>query len=492
MRGGRSGDAVEYLSRAQALKPFDAAIATDLGLVLRAAGDLEGAERALKAAVAAKPESSEALMVLGAIAMGQGRAFDAAAYFRWVVDVQPQSVPALINLGAALNVTGEFGEAEAVLTRAVMLQPTLADAHHNLGNANLGLARFDRARAAFKSAVILRPNDGRLIHYLGAMQLRLGEFAEGWMRYEQRFYEEGIGERTFKKRYPVPPAYWEGEELKGRRIVVWREQGLGDEIMAAGMLNDLLARGGECILICDGRMQQVHRRSFSGLRVERFGSVTDFKTLGCDFQIALGSLGRFFRRDFGSFPRHAGYLKADAGKVERLRRRYAGLAGGRRIVGVSWRSKNDKIGEAKSADLSDWAEVLGTPGVWFVNLQYGDCRGDLAAVKEKLGVEVYQDETIDTAGDLEDFFAQVAALDLVISTSNTTVHVAGSLNVPAWVLLPRGGGSLWYWFLERGDSPWYPSVKLYRQTGERRAGEAWWREVVPRVGSDLKAWAGHG
>ena len=127
-------------------------------------------------------------------------------------------------------------------------------------------------------------------------------------------------------------------------------------------------------------------------------------------------------------------------------------------------------------------------------------------MKQALGVEIYQDPEIDPMGDLDDFFAQVAALDLVISTSNTTVHVAGSQNIPCWVLLPWGRGALWYWFLERSDSPWYPSVRLYRQPRPEGGPEGskmpdppggpWWTEAAARVGADLKAWvdsavAGH-
>jgi hypothetical protein len=165
------------------------------------------------------------------------------------------------------------------------------------------------------------------------------------------------------------------------------------------------------------------------------------------------------------------------------------MAGGRRIVGLSWRSKNESIGRAKSADLKEWGPVLQTAGVWFINLQYGDVTEDLAEAKKCLGVDVFNDPEIDSSGDLDDFFAQVAALDLVISTSNTTVHVAGSLNVPTWLLLPRGGAALWYWFLKRSDSPWYPSVRIYRQAGPRTVDVAWWVDPVMRAGADLAAWA---
>src|SRR4029077_1084217 len=127
------------------------------------------------------------------------------------------------------------------------------------------------------------------------------------------------------------------------------------------------------------------------------------------------------------------------------------LANGRRIVGVSWRSKNEKFGALKSTELMDWAQILRVPDTFFVNLQYGECREDLEKVREQLGVEIYQDLEVDAMGDLDDFFAQVSAMDLVISTASTTVHVSGSINIATWLILPRGPAALWYWFRGRDD-----------------------------------------
>jgi hypothetical protein len=124
----------------------------------------------------------------------------------------------------------------------------------------------------------------------------------------------------------------------------------------------------------------------------------------------------------------------------------------------------------------------------FVNLQYGDCAAEIAAAKRAFGVDILDDPEIDPLASLEDFFAQVAAMDLVVSTSNTTVHVAGALNIPTWLLIPRGEGALWYWFMDRSDSPWYPSVRIFREpelTDER----LWPREVVKKVGEALEPWS---
>jgi hypothetical protein len=130
---------------------------------------------------------------------------------------------------------------------------------------------------------------------------------------------------------------------------------------------------------------------------------------------------------------------------------------------------------------------LQTPGILFVNLQYGDCSRELAQAKKELGVDIFHDREVDPLKDMDAFFAQVAAMDLVVTTSNTTAHVAGTLDKPVWVLLPPTFGLLWYWFLKREDSPWYPSARLFRAPRLNLA-ESWWNSVVPNVASALRDW----
>ena len=319
--------------------------------------------------------------------------------------------------------------------------------------------------------------------------MSLGQLSEGWSQYEYRFDapDENLPRR------PSPPAYWEGEDLIGKSVVVWTEQGLGDEVLHASILPEVIERAGRCTIECSKRMVPVFARSFPSATVVGY-KASDIPATSAgnfDYQIPLASLGRHFRPDFASFPHHDGYLKADADKVAALRARYEALAKGRRIVGLSWRSKNERAGEAKSMTLSELAPILQVPGVLFVNLQYGDCTEELADVREQFGIEVVQDAAVDPLADMDMFFAQVAAMDLVLSTSNTTAHVAGAQNIPVWVLLPHGSkGLIWYWFLRRDDSPWYPAARLIRADHKLEEGQARWLDLTERTAADLSRWAG--
>jgi ADP-heptose:LPS heptosyltransferase len=134
--------------------------------------------------------------------------------------------------------------------------------------------------------------------------------------------------------------------------------------------------------------------------------------------------------------------------------------------------------------LDLWDDILRVPGITFVSLQYGPHSTDIEAARKRTGANIVIDSTIDSSGDLDGFAAQVAAMDLVISVSNTTVHMAGALARPVWVLTPTGPGAHWYWFRERADSPWYPAARLFRQ--DTRGS---WEEPVAAVTRELQQWA---
>ena len=183
-----------------------------------------------------------------------------------------------------------------------------------------------------------------------------------------------------------------------------------------------------------------------------------------DLQCPMGALGHHLRPNMEAFPTRASYLRADPDLITRLRTRYAPTNGGPRI-GISWRSGNRNNGTERSVPLSAWKPALERAGGQIVSLQYGEVGREVAAFREAADVDVVMDGEVDPTKDLDAFAAQIAAVDLVISVDNTTVHFAGALGIPTHVLLPLA--SDWRWFQDRSDSPWYPSIKLHRQNRPR-------------------------
>ena len=442
-------EAVESARRAIALNSENADVQCNLGLALTGLGDHQGALAAYKDYLRIKPKDPRAHAAVGNAYLALDQVDAAVNAWEDALAIDPCYTQAMIGIAEALSVKGWFSGSRALL----------------------------------ENALALAPDDPNVQKRLGLFLVQLGDLARGWTLQDKgRFLTEK--ERVIRR--PEPPPYWTGEDLRGKRILIWTEQGPGDEILHISMIPDLVARGATCTIECSKRLVPVFARSFTGVRVFGYktSKVAVTNASDFDYQIAVASLGGFFRRDFSAFPRHHGYLRADADQTARFRKAYEQRANGRRIVGISWRSAGRQ--RVKSTDLLNLAPILQTSDVWFVNLQYGDCREDIAAVREKLGVEIFNDDSVDSLKDLDTFFAQVAAMDLVISSSNTTVHVAGSQNIPVWMLLHHGRGAPYYWFVGRDDSPWYPSARIFRSLTADM--EVWEIEPAQRIAAALSTW----
>ncbi len=489
----RAPDALHVLAMAQdRLGESDAAIAT------------------LRQALAQRRDFPEAAADLANLLLGRDRAGEAAEVARKALRAKPDDLPLLNALGLALRRLLRFPEAAQVLERAVARYPNLREARHNLANVyrhldrdedaervwraviaehadfaeaihDLGalmkdLGRFEEAELLFRRALALRPDYDAAAKALGILLLARNRLHEGWGPYERRL--------TPAARRLRPEPDWDGSPLDGRTLLIWGEQGIGDQVLFASLLPILLERESKIRLAVESRLIALMRRSFPTLEVvlRQDGVVQG------DVQCAISSLG--MRLDIGPehLPAATNYLKADPVRQAELRRRY----GEGFLVGLSWHSKNADFGHRKSAALSDLAPILSVPGLTFVNLQYGADAEDLAGAARR-GTPVIDDSAIDPLHDLDGFAAQVAAMDLVVSVSNSTVHFAGALGIPCWVMLPAGLGLLWYWGHADAKCPWYPSIRIFRQGKTSgwsepiaaMAGELARRNTTPDAGQEM-------
>jgi hypothetical protein len=464
------------------LKPGWLEALSNMGESLRLSGsNFDEAVAVQRQALAQAPNDPGVRALLGNALLGAKRFEEAEEVFRALIDEDPTALLPHINLGNVYREMGRAHDAIDMFEKALSLAPS---AHE--GYANIGAVFAERgwSTAAFilhKKALSYQDLPAKAHLNFGILALSLGHFDEAWKEYEYRFDspDEHIPRRS------TPPAYWAGESLDNKSILVWTEQGIGDEVIYSSMIPDLIARAQRCAIACSHRMTPVFTRSFPTCQILTFkvSAVELGPQNTFDYQIAAASLGKYFRTSFKSFANAAPYLKADAAKSAILRERYRNLAPGKKIIGISWRGGGTS-GKEKSAVLRDFAPLLNTPETFFVNLQYGDCRAEIASVRAETGIEIFEDAEVDPLQDIDTFFAQVAAMDLVITTSNSTAHVAGSIGAPTWVLLPLGKGTLGYWFQRRTDSPWYPSVRLIRQQ-KRETDRPWWTPLVAEAAQML-------
>jgi hypothetical protein len=360
----------------------------------------------------------------------------------------------------------------ACYEHALALQPNYAVAQYNLGCAQHALGNVDEALVRYSRALALQPDYVDAGFRESLAQLLKGDFTSGWRNYEKRWQSKD--HHTSMRGNPQP--LWTGKKLGSGRLLIWGEQGVGDEIMFAGLMPDAIRTGNRCLLDCDPRLQPLFARSFPGIEVLS-GHVSEHDGAQLDIAAHLpsGSLPSLFRASKAAFAATTSpYLIADPAERDRFRARYAD---GRKLVGLAWFTKNQKTGRNRSIDLSLLAPLFARSDIRWVSLQYGD-HDALQNQAAAASAPILIDRSVDQFADIDVFAAQIAALDMVITIDNSTAHLAGALGVPAWVLLPFARD--WRWLRARQDSPWYPTLRLFRQP---EPGD--WQSVVQEVCSAL-------
>lgn len=447
---------------------------------------LEEAADSLVLATHFRPDLAEAHYHLGVIAAAQGRAEEAESSLRRAIAREPLHAKAQNALGTLLSQRGDVEEAVSCFYRAITARPELAQAHSNLGSLLITeLDQFEEGADHISTAYRLAPdapdvkcNWAMLLHYRGQYQtalarwneaiesgaltneakarldralalLLLGDFRAGWEGYEKRLEADSRAARDFG----LPR--WQGEPLADKSILVYAEQGLGDEIMFASCLPDVIGAAGRVVVECSDRLEPIFRRSFPAAMVHggKKGDSTGW-VAECgppDYQVPIGSLPRQFRPSRDSFPGAYPYLQADAQQVEdwrgRLRQEGNGPA-----IGISWRGGTPGTrSQVRSLPPELLARIVRPDFTW-VSLQHG-----ADGMQAPAGLRVYPGVT----RDLDALAALMGALDLIVSVDNTNVHLAGALGRPVWVLLSR---SPEWRYGTRGDAmPWYPSARLFRR-----------------------------
>jgi tetratricopeptide (TPR) repeat protein len=467
---GRHQEAAESLLRAIERAPDFALAHCNHGQVLIALKRYDEAVASLDRTIALAPNYADAHNNR-AVALDQlGRQAEALASVDRALTIEPGHRAALVTRAVILRKLGRAEEALATCDRALALLADDPKALTVRGDALVDLERFEQALANFDRLIARDPSAAPKWNK-SFICLGLGRLAEGWALYENRWVAAaGLVPRSYTQ------PRWNGEQVDDT-LLVWGEQGLGDEILHASMIPDLKTRIRSVTLEVEPRLVPLFARSFPGVTVVPLSPALHAGPFAA--QVPLGDLGRHLRVDWQAFPkREQGYLLADTGRTHELRQR---LDDGRTIVGLSWVSKAPIGGARKSARLSDFASLLRSPGYRFVDLQYGDTQIERDALERELGVRVERLSDIDNTNDLDGLAALMCACDAIVTVSNTTAHLAGALGRPTWVMVPHGHARIWYWFRDRSDSPWYPRVRVRRQ----RRGQSW-SELIADVTADMR------
>jgi tetratricopeptide (TPR) repeat protein len=445
---GRPAEALESCERALSKRPDSPAAHVNRAIALhslkRYAAALESSERAIEL----HPEFADAHVCRGAALLELRRVEEALGSADRAIELQRDNA-SIHNLRAlCLLDSGRHDEAIIGCERALVLHPTLADAHNTLGLALSSSMSFELANDSFDRAIALQPERSEPYFNKGVNLLLTGEFTAGWELYEKRLSAQSDANTRGRG------AIWDGRaDIAGKTIFVHAEQGLGDTLQFCRYAPLLMARGARVIL----SVQETLRALLAGLG-------TGLQVMGAtepvppsDFHCALLSLPRAFGTRLDSIPSQVPYLRSDPARVERWRQR---LGTDGRLIGIRWQGGTSRADVGRSFPLRHFESLAGIPGVRLISLQRDAGSEQLPAVHwhvEDIGSELDPDSSqtfLDTA-------AVMQCMELIITSDTSVAHLAGALGRPTWLALKHVPD--WRWMLGRDDSPWYPTMRLFRQ-----------------------------
>jgi tetratricopeptide (TPR) repeat protein len=468
---GRLPEAQASYRSALSLRPNFVPAHFNLGNDLRASGDVAGALACYREVLRLAPDHTDAYINLGDVLHGLERFAEAANIFREAQRLRPDSPGIHYNLGNALR---ELGDSERTLScyrEAIRLKPDFAEVHSNLGRILSDLGRYAEAAASYREALRCRPDLAEAHNNLGICLLRQGNLVEGWREFD---WSCGTGRTGARRHFPQP--LWQGESIPDGTILLHEEEGYGDTIQFIRCAALVKQRVGTVLCEAPPPLRRLLPRCPG---IDAITSSAN-PPPAFDVHASLMSLPRIFGTTLASVPAETPYLFADAELTEMWARRLPPRAGLR--VGIVWQGNPQtwdrelqRRDKSRSIPLRYYAPLARVPGVQLFSLQKGFGIEQIEQAADRFSM-------IDLGSQFDDFSDTAAVmknLDLVISSCTSPAHLAGALGVPIWVAL--GFTACWRWLLDRDDTPWYPTMRLFRQ---KSPGD--WTGVFERIAEALQ------
>ena len=483
--------AAEYIGKAIKIGPPRISMYINQGAALKHLDQHDGAIKAYNKALKIDKHSVDALFNKGCVLQAQNKFDKAKDLYLKALSINSNNAEIWINLGAVEKELGDNKRAIYSFEKAGELNPKLGAVYSNIGAILFEEGLEKTGLKLVEKAIELEPKNSKYLYDMSTFWLARGDLERGWKDYEKRFLHSKISKG---RRPPPPPPYWEGQdltELKDKNILFWTEQGLGEELISSSIIPKLIKKGLKFSIECTSKLVPILSKTYPQINFyswEEHEELIRNKKDEIDYQYPLLSVLKFFFKQHEQINYGRTLLKPDIKKTNILRKKYKELAQGRRIVGISWKSTSMTFGINKTIPLKEWDSIINRKDIFCVNLQYGECQKEINSFNNKFGSDIYFDNSIKPLEELETAFAQIAAMDLVISISNSNIHFAGSMGIPAFSIIPRSKGLIWYWFTKGTHSPWYPSVRLFRETSLPDTGTPWWPTVIDNVTKELSAW----
>lgn len=489
------------------LNPNFAEAFNNLGVTLKELGNLDEAEENYKKAISLKTNYFEAYNNLGILLREQKRFKESENNYKKAIEINPNFAEAYSNLGILLREIGKLQDSKLNYIKAINLKSDYAEAHYNLGITYREIGDLKNAEASYKTALKFNPKSPEIYNNLGVTLRELLKLDESEIAYKKAIelkddYADAYNNLSFTlllknnfkdafelsewrwqtdqnigKKFLTKKPLWNGEVEKS--ILIWKEQGIGDEIMYSSILPEIKKISKKVIVHCDKRLIPLFKRSFAQDIIYE-SNKQNIEEDDYDYHIPFGSLSRYFRQNLKSFLNSSkGFLKNEIKNTLSFKEKLKENVDVK-LIGISWNTKSNlQMASFRNIDLNYLTSVLNNNKVKFVNLQYGDTSEEIYKLKQETGIQVTEIPDLDIKNEIDKLASLVAACDIIVSIDNFTVHLAGSLGIETKVLLPFNMDSRWG--LKGKNSHLYDSVTLYRQN---KLGN--WVNAIDELKKDIK------
>ena len=452
-----------------------------LGLILAQANQVDTACELINEAIRLEPGVAVYHFNLGVIQQEANLLDTAIGSYRRAIALKTNYREAYENLGVAYQDVGNISSAKAAYREALRYNDKSLIALQNMGTLFVAESEAVKAEEIFERAINFYPGALEVRSKLVKIKLAKGDFEKAWKDFGWVYYSDLYADDARLRSVPAPK--WDGSSLAGKTVLLYSDQGVGDEVMFASCLRDVIEAAENCIVECDRRLLPLFSRSFpqAELLVREQRDYYWHRQHGpIDYRFPIEELPHYFRPTRESYSAVDSYLSVDPDRKEYWRAFLSSLPG-KMSIGVSWLGgTNPRASSARTIFLKDWGAVFSEPNINFINLQYGDQSDEIADFHSSGLGKLISIESLDPLAELDDFHALIAALDLVITIDNSTAHFAGAVGTPVWIMLPLHVD--WRWQLSGEDCLWYDLAKLFRAT---RPGDEGKRQNIKMVATEL-------
>ena len=464
-------DALASYDQAIAINPSHAGAQSNRGIVLKELKRFDEALASYDQAIILKTDYVDAYSNRGNLLRELKRFDEALASYDQAIAINPGHAFSYSNRGSVLQDLSRFEEALESYDQAIVLNPNHAGTFSNRGIVLQGLRRFDEALASYEQALKINPNLTTAHYNLSLFNLMSGNFKAGWQGYEWRWLDGDFDSELLKSNKPA----WDYQKTD-QRLLVWSEQGVGDQISFGSLLMELLESVPNVIVQVDKRLIPIFTRSLP--KIKFYSDDTQVPEIDYDIHVPLGSLGKYLRNDEKDFLQTKNkFLLSDLKRTQTIRQELS--ISKKLLCGISWKSSGGMTGSNRSMPLEKLVTIFDPEKISLINLQYGDISEDINILKSNNNIDLIQYESVDNFNDLDGLASLIDACDFIVTVDNSTIHLSSALGKKSFLLLSYVPE--WRILFEGDTSPWFPSAKLYRQEKINS-----WDGVLEKLKTDLK------